>query len=252
MRLPSRILVGCIALLGLSLTAQPAKAGFTYGFNAVANNGTNVNTATSGQYSVEVSSVAGLGTNGGALVDFTFRNIGSAQSTIAQIFFDDGTLLGISTVINGSAVNFLPGSPNPGEQLKGGNTLSPAFVTTAGFLADAVNPDPHNGVQNVPNLASVGGEFVTIRFELINGKTYANTIAAIEGGLDLRIGINVINFANGGSEGFVNDDTPGDGGGPGGGDSGHAVPAPAGLILLATAIPVLGLRRVLRRKTLVA
>jgi len=38
------------------------------------------------------------------------------------------------------------------------------------------------------------------------------------------------------------------GGGGGGGDTGNPVPAPAGLVLIASALPMLGLRRVFRRK----
>jgi hypothetical protein len=46
---------------------------------------------------------------------------------------------------------------------------------------------------------------------------------------------------------FVYGTAYGEGGGPGGG-GGNAVPAPAGLILLATALPVFALRRIVRRK----
>ncbi|ARN72810.1 hypothetical protein [Oceanicoccus sagamiensis] len=123
-------------------------------------------------------------------VDFKFTNLGPAQSTISEIYFDDGTLLGLTDIATSSGgVKFSPGAKPP--DLPGGNTIG--FEVTAGFLADADNPAPKKGV-NV-------NEWVTITFELINGKTYDDTIAAM--GTELLIGVHVTNFGSGGSESLV-------------------------------------------------
>lgn len=134
-------------------------------------------------------------------VDFKFYNNGPAASVISEIYFDDGTLLGIAQVLNGPGVSFTSGGANP-PNLPGGANLSPAFQVTAGFLAESGPPAPQNGVG--PN------EHVTIRFNLLGGQTYADALNAIvlsgaPGGL--RIGVHVIGFDNGGSESFVNTTT---------------------------------------------
>ena len=132
-------------------------------------------------------------------VQFTFYNLASgAASSITDVYFDDGTLLGIAAVIDSAGVNFTQGGSPP--DLPGGNTISPAFVTTAGFLADADSPPSINGINP--------GEHLDIIFNLIGGQTIVQTLAALNGplgdGNDLRIGIHVQGFANGGSESFVN------------------------------------------------
>ncbi|MDX2131590.1 MAG: hypothetical protein SFY69_06035 [Planctomycetota bacterium] len=124
---------------------------------------------------------------------FRFTNIGPNPMSITDVYFDDGTLLGIATILNGAGVNFALGA-SPAN-LPGGNTLTPQFDATAGFSADANNPAPANGVNP--------GEELTIVFNLINGKTYADTIAAMNGAVDLRVGIHVQAFGNGQSESFV-------------------------------------------------
>ncbi len=125
-------------------------------------------------------------------VDFKFTNVGPLASSIADIYFDDGSLLGISTIINGPGTSFSQGA-SPGN-LPGGNNCDPAFVTTAGFSADSDPPVQPNGVNP--------GEMVTIRFSLVGGQTFADVIDEISGGT-LRIGIHVQGFSSGGSEGFV-------------------------------------------------
>jgi hypothetical protein len=150
-------------------------------------------TSGAAQLSVAVSN-DGLGAG---QVNFIFTNVGAALSSITDVYFDDGTLLGIAGITNGTGVSFTQGA-DPGN-LPAGNNASPPFVTTAGFSADSAAPAQPNGVNP--------GETLTILFNLINGKTYADTIAALAlGGADggLRIGIHVQGFANGGSESFVN------------------------------------------------
>lgn len=128
-----------------------------------------------GQLSVEVNDASS------GKVDFLFRNDVGIASSITDVYFDDGTLLGIAEITASAGVSFAQGA-SPGN-LSGGNNISPAFVTTAGFSADSDPPVEHNGVDAL-------AEWLTIQFTLIDGKTYAQTLAAIADG-SLRIGLHV-------------------------------------------------------------
>ena len=82
-------------------------------------------------------------------------------------------------------------------------------MTTAGLLADSDPPAQPNGVNP--------GEWVIIIFDLIAGESFASVIEDLASG-ELRIGIHVQGFADGGSESFVNGGSP--------------VPEPATMLLL--------------------
>ena len=139
------------------------------------------------------------------------------------MYFDDGTLLGIASITNGSGTNF--DDPATPSNLPGGSLASPAFVATAGFSADSglivdgVNP----------------GEFMTVQFNLLAGVSFADTLAALSDGR-LRIGILGQGFAIGTSDSFINMplSTP------------TPVPEPAMLPLVGAALVALSLYR--RRK----
>ncbi|HEX5065147.1 MAG TPA: PEP-CTERM sorting domain-containing protein [Myxococcota bacterium] len=134
---------------------------------------------------------------GGGQIDFTFHNVGAAASSIADVYWDDGTLLSIFSITNGPGVSFSQGATPP--DLPGGNNASPPFVTSVGFSADSDAPVEPNGVNP--------GEFLTVRFDLIGGQSFANAISDLTDG-DLRVGIHVQGFATGGSESFVNTPVP--------------------------------------------
>ena len=170
----------------LGLFAAPAVAGMFFWFEGLTNNSAADTFTGETQLSVEVSDA------GSGQVSFRFRNSGLNPSSITDVYFDDGTLLGIASIQNGTGVSYSSGA-SPSE-LPGGNDIG--FETTAGFLADSDSPVQPNGVNP--------GESLTIVFSLINGKTYFDTIDALHGGTDLRIGIHVQGFAGGGSESFVN------------------------------------------------
>lgn len=194
----SRALAAAL-LGGFSLAAQA----LTIDFYCITNNSAANCANGTAQLSVDVTSY-GIGTGAGGVdqVLFTFNNTGSAQSTISEIYFDDGTLLGLAALIDRdttglATVDFSQGANPP--DLPGGSSIWPAFEVTAGFLADADNPAPKWGVSP--------GEWVGIVFDLQSGGDIADVIAELGDGR-LRIGMHVINFANGGSESFVNNPVP--------------------------------------------
>jgi hypothetical protein len=157
-----------------------------YGFYKITNNG-NQNVAS--QLTVSVADA------GSGQVSFTFNNSGPIVSSIAGVYFDDGTLLGIASITNGPGVSFdTPATP---AELPGADLASPPFQTTENFSADADDPKPTKGVNP--------GEWVTITFNLVNGKVFADTIAALDSG-DLRIGLHVQSIGTTrGSDSYVND-----------------------------------------------
>jgi len=190
-----RMTTGVAAIVvAIGAAAGLAEAGTVYGFYKLGGPGADV----SSQLSVEVSP---FGTN---QVDFTFRNAGPTPATITAVYFDDGTLLGIASVISGPGTSFSQGATPP--NLPGGENIG--FEVTAGFLVDADNPGPHNGVNP--------GEWLTIRFNLLDGVTYADTLAAIDAGFanngghgTLRIGLHVQAIGTSGqSAAFVNTGVP--------------------------------------------
>lgn len=182
-----------LALLSLfvaTFTATTASA-VTYSFSCVTNDDPGDCAIAEAQVSMEV--VAGPAAD---QVSFTFTNMGVDVSTIARIYFDDGSLGSLDAIVNGTGVDFIF-EPFPGpSDLPGGNNASPPFVTTIGFLAGASSPPPVNGV------GIDMGEFVTLVFKLQSGQTVADVISELNSG-NLRAGVHVINFASGGSEGLV-------------------------------------------------
>jgi hypothetical protein len=128
-------------------------------------------------------------------VQFTFQNVGPEAAVISEIYFDYGSLLSLSNVVDGPGVDFEPGASPP--NLPGGqNAISP-FEVTEGF--QAVPAPPKNGVGP--------SEWVVIEFDLLGGQTINDVIAELTTG-ELRIGVHVIAFATGGSESFINPPIP--------------------------------------------
>jgi len=185
-----------LAFVFLFIISTEARAEpYVYGFEAITANSTIDPGIGEAQLSVEV-------TPSGEDVLFTFRNAGPLASSITDIYFEDGTLLGIANIVNSTGVSFLQGANPP--DLPGGETLQPPFNVTAGFSADSNPPAQPNGVN--PD------EWVGIVFNLENGKTFGDVIAAIVLGFtdpdpgndaSLRIGIHVQGFADGDSESFI-------------------------------------------------
>jgi MYXO-CTERM domain-containing protein len=177
------------AVLALSLAGAGIAAPVNVSFFRVEPHNSSQNPAA--QFSVSVDEVI---PGPGGRVSFTFRNNVGIASSISEVYFDDGTLLGISSITQGGA-SFVGGSANPGD-LPGGQNLTPPFHVTQGFLADAQG-NPSVGIDTA-------SDFLTINFNLINNKTFADTIWALQTG-GLRIGMHVRAIGTGGqSDAFVN------------------------------------------------
>jgi hypothetical protein len=229
-RTPIRIVVGCLALLALSLTAQSAQAGYT--FRLIADDG--VPNASAGEAQLHMTAEA----VGSSQVRFRFTNTSSdpdpVDMSITSVYFDDRGFFTGGAVTGGTGT-FAPVTP---ESFPDGGNLDPDFMTTFQFSSEA-----SEGV-------TVGG-FLDLTFTLASGQRFQDVLEALEAGAalegednpagTLRVGLFVQNFegTDQGGASFLNE----------GSDGLDPVPAPAGLVLLATAIPVFGLRRLLRRKT---
>lgn len=221
LRKPARAWLTTMSLVAGFCTA-PAVSAATYQFTCIPDSLSSLGDCSIAQTQIEMD-VVSLATN---QVAFTFRNAGPGASSVEGIYFDDGTLLGISSVIDKddgtgglSGVDFTAGSAAPPE-LPRAHNLSPTFETTAGFLADADAPTVKNGVN--PD------EWVTIVFALQSGGTYEDVVTELSNG-ELRVGLHVIGFESGGSESLVNEFTP--------------VPVPAAFWLLASGLVGLGVFR---------
>lgn len=181
------------ALALSACVAAPASA-VSYSFNCITN--TNATNCAIGAAQLRVDV-----TGNASQALFQFYNTGSGASGIADVYFDDGTLLSIATINNSTGVNFSQFA-NP-SNLPGANNADPDFVTTAGFSADSDSPVSKNAVNP--------GETLGILFDLQPGKSFADVINAFSlGGAPggLRVGLHVQSFSNGGSESFITSAVP--------------------------------------------
>ena len=163
------ILLSLVSVLFIS-TAQ---AGITYTFDRITSNS---ECNPEDQFTVYVEDV------GGDAV-FTFYNNGLYESSITEIYFDDGSLLEQGTILDGPGVDYDPDAVPPG--LPGGNLVDPAFVATSGFSAEATPPPAFNGVRL--------GEWVEITYSLQSGATIQDVYEELASG-ELRIGLHVISI----------------------------------------------------------
>lgn len=126
--------------------------------------------------------------NGAGQVDFTFYNISSLQSSLAKIYFDDGSLLGVSDITNGPGTLFY--EDDTPSDLPGGELIG--FQADREFTIGADNPPPENGV-NPPD------EWVTVHFDLVEDGTLEGVVQELYDEV-LRVGIHIIDLPDGSSE----------------------------------------------------
>lgn len=198
------------AFLALLLLSAPARALPVLSFSCLTGNLAGDCAIGEAQLTVEPKDI------GGGVVEFHFRNSGPLASSISEVYFDDGSLLALSSVIDGPGVDFEPDASPP--DLPGGQNAIPPFNVTAGFLAQAVPSPAMNGVGP--------SQWVKIQFTLQGGQTFADVLDDLTDG-SLRVGIHVIGFSSGGSESFIN----------------HPVPEPGTALLLGSGLALLASRR---------
>ena len=201
-----------ILILAFGLTFSTEARADLYGFYNISGNDAVDAAIGESQFFVNVTEPGG----GQAL--FTFLNIGPEASSITDIYFDDGSLLGIASIDNTDPGVLFSQLASP-SNLPAANNATPPFMTTAGFSADsdpAVQPDGVNP-----------GETVGILFDLQSGQTYADVLNKLSD-TSLRIGIHTQGFASGGSESFVNNMNP--------------VPVPGAVLLGMIGLSVTGVK----------
>ena len=202
-----KVLVGLTIATAIVLFSAELEAGPTYSFVNITNNDATNAVIGEAQLSVELND---LGSN---QVEFTFTNAGPEASAITDVYFEDGGLLGMVSIDDSlSGVEFSQYA-NPPE-LPSANNASPPLLTQAGFSADSDAPIQANGANP--------GEWVGITFDIAGGQTFSDILEDLASS-DLRIGIHVQGFSNGGSESFINGG-PIDGPGP-------VIPAPGAFLL---------------------
>jgi hypothetical protein len=215
-------LVLFITLVTLCAFSIPAMAGPTYSFDRIT---ANADVDIASQFTVELTDTD-LG------VSFTFRNAGP-YGIITEVYFDDGTILGVPTISSSSGVAFLNNSVSTvsPHDLPGGSALSPPFVATALFSVD-VEQNGHDGVSS--------GDWLTLDFVLQGGLGLDDVVAAldferdIEGSLSIGMHVRSILDADF-SDAFVNN-------GP------VTIPAPGAIFLSSIGVGFVGWLR--KRRTL--
>lgn len=210
------VYVGMLSVVVLTAAGAPAHA-VVFGFQGITLNHPDNVAIGEAQLSLEVTSP------NPDQVLFTFHNIGPEQAVIKQVFFEEGVLGGLASIVNSAGVLFTQDT-NAGN-LPGGNSLSPTF--TEAFSATASSPPPTNGVNNTPT----DSETLGLLFDLASGATFGDVLAGLAGDT-FRVGLHVIAFSNGGSESFIN------------GPPETVVPEPAtaALVVLGT-VAMAGIRR---------
>lgn len=183
MRKPFRILLAGAAGL---LAATTASAD-TFTFVNITDNNSFDAAMGEAQLSVDVEA------EGPTQVRFTFRNVGPDALSVTDVYFDDGSLLGIAQIIDSDGVNFSQDASPP--DLPGGETLTPPFEVTEGFSADSDPAVVQNGINP--------GETLVIIFDLQSGKIFLDVLGDLDSGA-LRIGLHVQGYDSGGSESYVN------------------------------------------------
>jgi len=195
-----------ILLVGAFLFCGSSNAlAMLYSFDRITNNSGNAGALVESQLFVDVSPT----TNSDEAL-FRVFNTGPESSVVHEVYFDDGTLLGISSLeeLGNPAGGFTVGSNtytnvgvdfqnisvSPGN-LPSGNNINPPFLATAGFSVD-VEKNPADGIGP--------GEYLGILFDLMSGKNINDVYDALADG-SLRIGLHVGGIGtNGDSESYVN------------------------------------------------
>jgi hypothetical protein len=166
------IIVLIFALAFVAILSTEVRADLYNQFGIVENN-SGIAGSIASQLSLNITDA------GSNQVLFLFSNAGPLASSITDIYFEDGTLLGLATIFDKdvdpvvyAGVDFdQPVSPS---SLPGGATLNPAFTATAAFSVDSASPIKVNGINP--------GESLGLLYTLQSGLTFSDAITAINTG----------------------------------------------------------------------
>ena len=164
---------------------------------------------------------------------FTFTNIGPEPSFIADVYFFDGVLLEIASLIDDDeTTGGLPVDPEVdfSEDASNANGFENSVIKklVTGFTYDNVGDTDSDGSQTGVH----PGESLGVLFTLTTTSTYDNVLTGLDSG-EIVIGIKVQGYESEGSEHFVNN---------------GVIPAPGAIVLGGIGIGLVGWLR--RRRTL--
>ena len=169
-------------MVAAALTTAPIRASPVYRLDMFTDNG-EYHDDPRVVLEVEVSEESGL-------ARFDFRNQSTVLCVIADVYFEQGVLDSLESVIEGPGTSFSwPASP---ASLCAGQKLVPPFSTW--FSAGADPPSAANGVRP--------GETLGVRFNLADGAAIEDLYDEIESHA-LRVGLHVTSFPDGSSESAV-------------------------------------------------
>lgn len=199
----SFIALFAIALLGPQAGISEAQERI-YGFYPITDNNPTNADAVAPQLFVRVF-------DGEDMAKFEYTNIGPYNCSITEIYYDDGSLFGLETIIdkdNGGhpLVDFKSERVTPGN-LPGGSAVG--FYADIEFSVDAVSPAPQWGVEAI----SPYDQWLELDFDLLDMEppaTVENVFAELDSGV-LRIGLHVSSIdgpGGTGSESFINNPYP--------------------------------------------
>ncbi len=179
--------LAAIALAACALQPVPVQAATVYRLNVFTSNGAYFDNLGI-LLDVAVSEESGL-------ARFDFSNQSTINAVISAVYFEQGTLDSLESLIEGPGTSF-SWPAHPGG-LQSGQTLDPPFSTW--FSADADPPPTANGIDP--------GETLTVRFNLPQQGTFAGIINQLDSGY-LRVGVHVIALPDGSSEAAVTTPEP--------------------------------------------
>jgi hypothetical protein len=202
--------VSALVVCSFPLVAPSSALATPLGFACISNNSVAGCAVLQAQLHMDVT----LNPTSSMMVDFLFTNVGSAASSITEVYFDDvvPALLGSPGKIEeSSGVKFATGCTP--HNLPAGHPVG----FSSNYCVGSEAPTQPSGVNP--------GEWLRVSYTLQPSATLAQVLAALDGG-DYRVGIHVQGFQNGQSESGISGPVP----------TPSPVPEPASLVMVGTGL----------------